>query len=229
MAKKLLYSLLMGILAGMAIGFGGFLFILSTTYIKGDLGKAIGALLFPIGLLMVCTFGLHLYTGKIGLVFEEKKDKVFYLSLPIMFIGNLIGSLIIGYIFLLLFKYLFNVEDILLRAKAIANAKNTFNSFNDYLAIFLKSIFCGVCVYLAVKGFALNRLKVKGILILFFFIFLFVFAGFEHVVANMFYFTFGEGWLTWGAIFNILICLIGNSIGTIPGVLLVKLLTNKEK
>ena len=95
MAKKLLYSLLMGILAGIAIGLGGLLFIISTTYIKGDLGKAIGALLFPICLFMVCTFGLHLYTGKIGLIFENKQEKSFYLSLPIMFIGNLIGSIII--------------------------------------------------------------------------------------------------------------------------------------
>ena len=229
MAKKLLYSLLMGILAGIAIGLGGFLFIISTTYISGDLGKAIGALLFPIGLFMVCTFGLHLYTGKIGLVFESKQEKSFYLSLPIMFIGNLIGSLIIGFIFLLLFKNLFGVDEIVARANAIAQGKNTFNSFNDYLATFLKSVFCGVCVYLAVKGFALNRLKVKGIVILFFFIFLFVFAGFEHVVANMFYFTFGEGWLTWGSVFNILICLVGNSIGTIPGVLLIKLINKKNE
>ena len=229
MAKKLLYSLLMGILAGIAIGLGGLLFIISTTYINGDLGKAIGALLFPIGLFIVCTFGLHLYTGKIGLIFENKQEKSFYLSLPIMFIGNLIGSIIIGLISMLIIDGLLNAREIMDRAYAIADSKTTIETFNDGLSVFLKSVFCGVCVYLAVKGFNMNRLKPKGIIILFFFIFLFVFAGFEHVVANMFYFTIGNVWGMWGAIINIAICLVGNSIGTIPGVLLIKLINKKNE
>ena len=73
MKKDLFFSFLKGILAGLAIGFGGFLYILMVFLISGELGKALGSLLFAVGLFTVCTFYLHLYTGKIGLVYEEKQ------------------------------------------------------------------------------------------------------------------------------------------------------------
>ena len=70
MIKSLSLSFLKGILAGLSIGLGGFLYIVSIHYISGELGKVIGSFLFAVGLFTVCTFSLHLYTGKIGLVFE---------------------------------------------------------------------------------------------------------------------------------------------------------------
>ena len=82
MAKTLFINFYKGILAGLAIGLGGFLYILMCHYIPGELGKVLGSLLFAVGLFTVCTFYLSLYTGKIGLIYEGKKDKAFYLSLP---------------------------------------------------------------------------------------------------------------------------------------------------
>ena len=72
MAKSLVLHFLKGILAGLAIGLGGFLFILMSFLIEGELGKALGSLLFSVGLFLVCTFYLSLYTGKIGLVLKAK-------------------------------------------------------------------------------------------------------------------------------------------------------------
>lgn len=73
-----------GILAGLAIGLGGFLFTLMTYALPNELGKILRALLFPIGLSIVCIFKLFLFTGKIGLVFESKQTKDFYINLPLM-------------------------------------------------------------------------------------------------------------------------------------------------
>ena len=77
MVKTLLLNFVKGILAGLSIGLGGFLYVLMTHYIDGELGKLLGSLLFSIGLFLVCTFYLSLYTGKIGLIYEKKQELSF--------------------------------------------------------------------------------------------------------------------------------------------------------
>lgn len=53
-------------LASLSIGLCGFLYILMITYVPGELGNVLGSLLFAVGLFLVCTFYLYLYTGQIG-------------------------------------------------------------------------------------------------------------------------------------------------------------------
>ena len=55
---------LLAVLAGSAISFGG------TVFLSLD-NKVLGSLFFCVGLFMVCTLGLNLYTGKVKLVAEE--------------------------------------------------------------------------------------------------------------------------------------------------------------
>lgn len=226
MVKKQLIQFLKGILAGASIALGGFLFVIATFLLQGDLselGKILGSLLFPVGLFLVCTFGFSLYTGKIGLVFEERKESWFYISLPVMLIGNAIGTLIVGYACYFIFKD----TDVMTRAIAVANARLDFSSYANYLQCFIKSFLCGLCVYIAVKSFGKDRLKPIGILLLVFFVFVFVYCGFEHCVANMFYFSMANR-RTGEAFIDLSLCILGNSLGTIPGVLLFKLIAKKE-
>ena len=226
--KKTLLSILnsfcRGILAGLSIGLGGFLFVLMTYLVSGELGKVLGSFLFAIGLFFVCTFYLHLYTGKIGLIYEEKKDRDFYISLPVMLIGNAIGAFSLGFICYFAFKDM----EIYQTALATAESRLHFGSFNDYLACMVKSFLCGTCVYLAVKSFGLKRLKPLGILLLVFFVFVFVYAGFQHCIANMFYFGFANK-IVPETFINLAFCILFNSFGPIAGVLLYKIFALKEK
>ena len=217
MKKDLLFSFLKGILAGLAIGVGGFLYILMTFLIQGELGKVLGSILFAVGLFTVCTFYLHLYTGKIGLVYEKKQDKSFYISLPIMLIGNAIGAIGLGYICYFSFRNL----DIFQVAVNTAYVRLVFDNFNDYLSCCIKSLLCGLCVYLAVKSFAYKRISVLGTLLLVMFVFIFVYCGFQHCIANMFYFGFANAW-GWQAAVDLVLCILFNSIGPVLGVLLLK-------
>lgn len=211
-----------GILAGLAIGLGGFLFTLMTYALPNELGKILGALLFPIGLSIVCIFKLFLFTGKIGLVFESKQTKDFYINLPLMYIGNIIGSLILGYICYAIFKN----TDLFLRISAIAVNKTSFGTgYEYYLMLIVKSLITGLCVYLAVKSYGLIKNKIIGVSLIFVFIFIFVYIGGDHCVANMYYFSFANSW-TGYAFLNIVLATICNSIGTIPGVLLFKAFKN---
>lgn len=225
MTKKIVLDFLKGILAGMAIGLGGLLFILFSSIDTNIFIKIIASFSFSIGLFLVCTFKLNLYTGKIGVVFEKKQTSYFYILLPIMFLGNIIGAVGMGYLCYLIFGQ----TDILTTALSCAQSKlSPFTDGNiaDYVATLLKAIGCGFFVYLAVKSFSLNRLKVVGISLLVIFVFFFVYFGFEHCIANMFYFSFANRWNA-NAFINIAIVVLGNSVGAIPGVLLFKAIKNQ--
>ena len=214
---KYIFAVLKGILAGAAIALGGFLFTCITYLLPNEGGKILGALLFPIGLSLVCIFKLFLFTGKIGLVFEGKQEKDFYIFLPLMYIGNILGSLAIGYLCFAIFRN----TDLFGRISAIAAAKTAFNDWEYYLAFIVKSLITGLCVYLAVKSFGIAKKMIVKLILVFVFIGLFVYIGGDHCVANMFYFSFANSW-TGYAFLNIALATICNSLGTIPGVLLFK-------
>ena len=222
MKKDLLFSFSKGILAGLAIGVGGFLYILMTFLIEGELGKVLGSMLFAVGLFTVCSCSLHLYTGKIGLVYERKQTKTFYISLPIMLIGNAIGAIGLGYLCYFIFKDM----NIFATALGASNARLSFNNFNDYLSCIVKSTLCGLCVYLAVKSFAYKKISLLGTGLLVLFVFIFVYCGFQHCIANMFYFSFSNSWGGEAAI-DLALCILFNSFGPIFGVWLIKANQNK--
>ena len=83
--KKLTDTIKKAVAAGMLIGVGG------TIYLASE-NKIVGAVLFSVGLLSICFFGMNLYTGKIGYILGDK-DKLFYL---IVWLGNLCGAVIAG-------------------------------------------------------------------------------------------------------------------------------------
>lgn len=215
---KHLLAIFKGILAGLSIGLGGFLFTLMTYALPNELGKILGALLFPIGLSIVCIFKLFLFTGKIGLVFEGKQTKDFYINLLLMYIGNIIGSLILGYICYAIFRN----TDLFSKISAIAINKTNFDiGYEYYLMLIVKSLITGLCVYLAVKSYGLIKNKIIGVFLIFVFIFIFVYIGGDHCVANMYYFSFANNWACY-TFLNIALATICNAFGTIPGVLLFK-------
>ena len=223
MAKTLLLHLLKGLLAGLAISLGGFLYCLMVFLIPGQIGKVLGSVLFSIGLFLVCTFGLSLYTGKIGIIYEGKQEKIFYIALPIILLANLGAAFLAGLLLNLIFK---TNESFMAVVNNTANLRLALDSFDAYLSLCLKSFLCGLCVYLAVKLFALDRLRPLGTFLLVFFVFVFVYCGFEHCIANMFYFGFAQS-LRIEMLFNLLLCILFNSFGPIVGVLLFKLIKQK--
>ena len=217
MKKDLLLAFPKGILAGLAIGVGGLLYIVMSFAIPGELGKVLGSILFSVGLFTVCSLSLSLYTGKVGLIYEKKQTKEFYLSLPIMLLGNAIGAFGLGMLCYLIFRN----TDLIYTAISTADVRLQFNTFNDFLSCIVKSTLCGLCVYLAVKCFAYKRISLLGTGLLVLFVFIFVYAGFQHCIANMFYFGFAWAWC-WQVVLDLLLCIAFNSVGPVLGVLLVK-------
>jgi len=222
--KKISLDLLKSYLAGVAIGLGGFLYCLSIFLLQNELGKIIGSLVFAIGLFLVCTFYLNLFTGKIGLIYEDRQKKSYYIFLPFMLLFNFLGAISLGYICYLIFKDNNEFMNII-NTKVIAS-RLSLDGFYNYLELFVKSILCGTCVCFAVKLFASERLKFKGIFALIFFVFLFVYCGFQHCIANMFYFAFGNAYGEIETLFNLLVCILGNIIGPVIAVTVLKIMKN---
>lgn len=211
MKNKHLITFILGIAAGVAISLGGYLNILAKSFIpNAEIAKIVGSLLFPIGLTLVCYLGLNLFTGKIGYLLDNKKDYVGFLGL--VYLGNVVGAVVIGllsYLILRNFPVIFDV------VKTISENKANIASLEAGLRQFGGAILCGALVYLAVyfyKKMPNNILKIVGIFVP---IALFVYFGFDHCIANMFYFSFSFSFTNWTSYLNIIIATLGNSLGAI--------------
>ena len=83
-------------------------------------------------------------------------------------------------------------------------------------------------IYIGVEGYKSIPHEFGKYLALFFGVTVFVICGFEHCVANMFYFTVGKAWSV-EAVFYLLIMTVGNAAGGVSVPLLRKLLNKPEK
>jgi formate/nitrite transporter FocA (FNT family) len=206
---RILKTFVFGILAGISIALGG-------TVLLSIENKVLGALFFTVGLFVICTFGFNLFTGRVCYVFE--RDKRYALDLPIMWLGNLAGAWLAAQA-----VRLTRIATIAERAAAICEVK-----LNDnLLSIFLLSVLCNILIFIAVDGFGKNPHELGKYLSLFFGVSVFIICGFEHCVANMYYFSVAGMW-SWKTLLYILVMTLGNACG---GVLipLLRMWLQKEK
>ena len=174
--------------AGLMISIGGAVFLACEN-------KVVGAVFFSIALLTICKLGLYLFTGKIGLVGEhfEPKDA---LHLAVGLVGNYVSATAFGRV--LAYALPASAE----KAAALCEKKLGQNP----LQTFILGVFCGVLMYVAVKVFADKSLI--GIL---YGIPVFILAGFEHSIADMFYFSIG-GSFTGRSVLFLAMVVLGNAV-----------------
>ena len=158
-------SVLKALLAGILIGFGAYAYVSLFNE-----NRLLGACLFSLGLISVFHLQADLYTGKIG-QFPRIKAK----SLGLMLVFNFIG------ISLLAITVLGNNQLTEICMK-IASKKIENSLFVALIMAFL----CGMIIQLAVD------MKKEGPIVTIICIMLFILCGFEHCVANIFYFV-GSG------------------------------------
>lgn len=193
--KDIIKFFIKSILAGIMIGIGG------TVYLSLD-NKIIGACFFAIGLFIIVTRGLNLYTGKIGYIFDEKPN--YLIEVFVTVVGNFIGTFLVGFAL----KYTRNYAALNEKAAGLCQAK-----LNDnLLSIFILSVFCGILMFLAVNGYKINKDSFGKYASVFLGVIVFILCGFEHSIANMFYFSAAYAWGA-KAFLYMLIMLFGNGIG----------------
>lgn len=182
-------ALYLGIFAGAYIGIGGTLFSLVTSF-SGDpnILRALGAFLFCIGLILIVFLKAQLFTGNnlmlAPLLIKKAKLPNVLKNWVSVYIGNLIGSLIMVTIMYFLFG---RNESISGHIQKIAMAKSQL----PFLTAFGKAILCNTLVCLAVWFAIIGNTVPKKIIGIIIPISLFVYLGFEHSIANMFFIPLG--------------------------------------
>lgn len=186
-----------GIAAGIMVGIGGCIYLSCEN-------RMVGATLFAVALICICILGFYLYTGKIGLFMENPSKKTIPL-LAIGFGGNAIGAAVVAASAAYIKPTLIDSALVSCTAKlANGNVKGM-----------IAAIFCGVLMYTAVKTYQVSK-TLTGII---FCIPTFILCGFEHSVADVFYFTLslmGKNFtpeLLLDSVIFIIFTVVGNTLG----------------
>lgn len=192
--KRYIDIFLRAVITGFAIGIGGIV------YLSCD-NKYVGSFLFGTGLFVILTFGLSLFTGKVGYAVENKP--AYLIDLAVIWLGNLAGTVMTGLLILCT-----RISGIGEKAAAICEAK--FN--DDLLSIFILAFFCGMLMFIAADGFKNIENQFGKIMAIFLPVMVFILSGFEHCIANMFYFTAAQAW-SLKALGYLMIMTLGNAAG----------------
>lgn len=188
-------QLVSAIIAGMLISMGG------TVYLSQS-NPVIGSFLFAIGLYTIVAFQLHLFTGKIG--YAPFQKPVYVIELAITWFGNLLGAGLTA----LMVKNSRIGAPLVEKVIGIADVKLA----DNFLSIFLLAFFCGMLMFIAVDCYR----NVQGSTLRFIGVFVpvmvFILSGFEHVIANMYYFSLAGAWSA-HCVMSIIVMTLGNAVG----------------
>ncbi|MDL4842074.1 formate/nitrite transporter family protein [Aquibacillus rhizosphaerae] len=185
--------LIRGILAGGLLGVATTLAF--TAEIQSGMG-ILGAILFPVGFVIVILLGLELVTGNFALipvaVMNQKATVKGMLSNWFwVIIGHLIGGALYAFLYMIAITSLGHVTDNVVAAKviAVAEAKTLgYKSlgFDGQIVLFVKAMLCNWMVTLGAVMAMTSKSTGGKIVAMWLPIFMFFAQGFEHAVVNMF-------------------------------------------
>ena len=184
------------VLAGGCIGLGGVAFLSLDN-------KVLGALLFTLGLFCVCTLQLHLFTGKVCYLFLN--DALRMRDLAVIWLGNLAGTVCIAAV-----VRMSRISPLAAKAQELCAVKLS----DTHWSLFLLAVMCNIFIYIGVENFRSNPHEAGKYLALFFAVMGFILCGFEHCVADMFYFAVANLW-SGEVLVRLLVITMGNAVGGI--------------
>ena len=186
---------ILSILAGIYIAIAGQAMITVTHDAAGSVGTGLARLLggsvFSLGLILVVLAGAELFTGNslmvVGWLERKLNLKALAKNWSIVYIGNLIGSILIVYLVFFSGIWMINGGAVGKYALSIAVSKADLGFWSALVRGIGANWLVCVAVWLAISG-GTTRDKILGI---YFPITAFVLLGFEHSIANMFFLPMG--------------------------------------
>jgi formate transporter len=156
----------------------------------------VGAIIFPVSLVMIVVLGLELLTGSFGLLpLARLEGKASWNAIVVnwswVFLANLLGSMAYGVLLAIALTNMGTVapSGIAARIIQVAEAKTFANEaigLAGMVSVFVKAILCNWLVCLGVVMGMTSSSTVGKIAAIWLPIFLFFALGFEHAVVNMF-------------------------------------------
>lgn len=184
------------ILAGGAISLGCIANICSQN-------KIAGSLFFVVGLFLVLTYKLELFTGKACYITQQPPSYI--IAVIVSYAGNLVGTFIMGILFAGIGKFAPLIADFSMGLHARITA--------PAVQIIILGYLCNWCIYIAVNAYkrqgAHSWESFVGLLLG---VSVFVLCGFEHCIADMAYVTMCGLW-SWQAVGFVGLVTIGNVLG----------------
>ena len=171
------------VLAGFLIALAGIIYLQCPN-------KIVGACLFSIGLVAVIFLETNLFTGKIGYV-NSKESAI---NAVIILLINCGAAFLVGCLY-----------------RVCVGTSLAMDSRIDksWYRLIFDGVGCGALIYLAVELYK----KSKNIIVIILPVVCFILAGFEHSIADCFY--YGASELTLEGLYKIFLVIIGNSIGSL--------------
>ena len=188
-------NLILSIYSGLCIGLGG------TVYLSCD-NKILGSFLFGLGLFTILNFGFNLFTGKVGYFVNNKPS--YWGFLGIVWFGNFIGTF--------LFAKMIAATRYGATLQAKANALCLVKDGDSIVSLLVLGIFCGMLMFIAADGYKNIENQAGKIVVVFLPVMVFILSGFEHCIADMFYFSLA-GDFSALMLKSLIVITVGNSIG----------------
>ena len=199
-----------GILSGVMIGIGGIVNLSCEN-------RYMGAFLFSLGLFSIIHFQYGLYTGKVGYILD--RDLPYLGETFVTLLANVIGAACTaGLIHLtrIAAEVSVNGMDVTLMDRALDSMQTKMN--DPLLSSFVLAFFCGILMFTAVEGSRKSRKSnnaIAGLFVVVMPIMVFILCGFNHCIADVFYYFLAGCPLPPRAIVYLFIVILGNMVGGI--------------
>ena len=187
-------QLISACLSGILVGIGG------TALFSTD-QAFIGSFLFTFGLFFILMYRLHLFTGKVGYLLGSKR--VFAAEVLITWVGNWVGTYAVARLIRLT-----RLTGVVERARELVAVKLS----DTPVSLMILAFFCGMLMYLAVHTYRIAPNAALQVLAIFLPVLVFAGIGFEHCIANMYFFSLSGAWTVQKWVYLLLITL-GNTLG----------------
>lgn len=186
----------------------------------------IGAMLFPVGFIMLYLMGFDLLTGVFVLVPLALIDKRPGVTLNqvlrnwgLVFVGNFAGALLVAFMisFILTYGYSIEPDEIGKKIGTIGEARTLGykeHGVLGWLTVFMRGMLCNWMVSMGVVGAMISTTVSGKAIAMWMPIMLFFFMGFEHSIVNMFLFPFS---MIMGGGFTVADYLVWNELPVVFG------------
>jgi len=192
---RILPLLLLGILAGVYIGFGAELCTITTYDLSKYLGmgfsKFVGGSVFSTGLILVAIGGAELFTGNCLMLTSVLTRDVSIMSMLrnwlFVYLANFVGSMLL--VIIIYYSGTWKIGNLGVGVAALTTAIGKVNL--SFVEAFLRGVGCNWLVCLAIWLSIAGRDTISKIIGIYFPVMAFVASGFEHSIANMYFIPIG--------------------------------------
>lgn len=216
-------TLIRAFMAGAILGLAA-VFAITVAVKSGS--PILGAVLFPVGFIMLYLMKFDLLTGVFTLVplaLIDKRPGVTVKQIlrnwGLVFVGNFAGALSVAFMMSFILTYGYNIDGgaIAKKVSSIGESRTLgykAQGFDGWITIFIRGMLCNWMVSMGVVGAMISTSASGKMMAMWMPVMLFFFMGFEHSIVNMFLFPFS---MIMGGDFTIGEYLLWNEIPTALG------------